>query len=54
MAFIRITCKNDRCKTLLSVPTRLAGEQVKCSCCGQMVRVPDRPSLRQRPARRAA
>ncbi len=53
MPLIRIKCTNPRCNTLLSISASLAGQRAKCSCCGQMVRVPDRPSLRKKSTRAA-
>lgn len=48
MYTVRVPCPNPACRTLLSVPARLGGQKVRCACCGQVVRVPDRPSLRKR------
>ncbi len=54
MSPIRFHCTNPACRTILTASAELGGRQVRCGCCGQVVRVPDRPSLRKRPKRSQA
>ena len=54
MASVRVQCPNRRCRTVLAVPSRYCGQRVRCSCCGQVVRVPLRRPRAGRPGREAA
>lgn len=53
MPDLRFKCANRVCRTVLTVPPSYGGQQVRCSCCGKMMRAPAGPQRNTRPKKRS-
>lgn len=51
---VRLICPNLLCRTILSVPVKARGKDVRCRACGTRVHIPEKPRPPKSPIENAA